>query len=382
MDNDLPCLNNINDMGIHACSSCGVCAQACSRKCITIELDKYGFYRPIIDETKCNYCGECKDVCYKYFSVDANNMPAFEGKKVVAAMDKDKGELFKVSSGGVGNRLAKYFFGEGYNVCGVVFDPQTDVCKHIFAQNQVEIELFKTSKYLQSFTFEAFSKIKRTQKYLVIGAPCQIYGLRKYIQKKKIEDNFILVDFYCRGTPSLLLWRSYKDFIQREFGLGDFDKVNFRAKSTGWHNFSIHIEDVDGKIYTRRAFKDGDLFFSFFLKNACFNEACFDCELRHNAVFSDIRLADFWGAKYYSYDDGMSLVVLCNQRGEEAWEKVRHYFSEEQCETQEYFKAQRYSKFPPHDKYSEIMDSLVKGEKLEEIQIKYGLDKQGFYKGG
>ncbi len=369
---------NVNSAAFNECTSCGLCAITCSKKCISIELNKSGFYAPIIDETICNYCGECTSVCYKFHVQDSGNISAYEGKTVIAAIDKNKQELLTVSSGGAGNRLASHFFDKGYKICGVVFDPHTDICKHIIAQSSQDLERFKTSKYVQSYTFDALTTFEKSEKYVIFGTPCQIFGLREYIQKKKIEDRFLLVDFFCRGTPTLLLWQKYKEFIQRKFGLNDFENVNFRDKSIGWHKFSMRIVDDTGKVYSRSVYDD--LYYSFFLKNVCFSKACYDCMFRYEEVYSDIRLGDFWGEKYYPHDEGVSLVVLNSEKGKQAWGEIKHLFYEEECLTQDIFKSQRFNKYPIYEKYDQLMDFLASDEKLEVIHNILGLDVKGFYK--
>ena len=39
------------------CYGCGVCAAACPKQCISIELNKSGFYEPIVDINTCINCG-------------------------------------------------------------------------------------------------------------------------------------------------------------------------------------------------------------------------------------------------------------------------------------------------------------------------------------
>lgn len=76
--------------------------------------------------------------------------------------------------------------------------------RSIILQHTVE-ELIPSigSKYIQSYTEEAFKKIDRKQKYLVTGTPCQIDSFRRFIRKFRCEDNFILMDFYCHCVPSM-----------------------------------------------------------------------------------------------------------------------------------------------------------------------------------
>ena len=51
--------------------------------------------------------------------------------------------------------------------------------------------------------------INKKEKYLVTGTPCQIDSFRKYIKKFRVEDNFVLMDFFCHGVPSKLVWDKY-----------------------------------------------------------------------------------------------------------------------------------------------------------------------------
>ena len=72
------------------------------------------------------------------------------------------------------------------------------------AENQLELIPSIGSKYIQSHTESAFSSFKRGQKYVIVGTPCQIDSLRKNLQRLKIEQDYILIDFFCHGVPSYL----------------------------------------------------------------------------------------------------------------------------------------------------------------------------------
>ena len=54
-------MNNISN--VHDCYGCGVCATACGRKIIEIDLNADGFYEPhITDPNKCTNCANYLNV--------------------------------------------------------------------------------------------------------------------------------------------------------------------------------------------------------------------------------------------------------------------------------------------------------------------------------
>ncbi|WP_370751718.1 4Fe-4S dicluster domain-containing protein [Eubacterium sp.] len=45
------------------CCGCRACYAVCSKKAISMKIDKEGFEYPIIDKEKCVYCNLCQKVC-------------------------------------------------------------------------------------------------------------------------------------------------------------------------------------------------------------------------------------------------------------------------------------------------------------------------------
>ena len=318
-------MNHINT-NTNPCSGCGVCVVSCPHKAISFNHDENGFYIPTVNEALCTDCGTCCKVCCKFLDEKIHFENTFKDKEIYAAWSRNGKTVQTSSSGGVGHELTQYYFDLGYSVCGVVFDASNDICKHIIAESKDDIDAVKTSKYLQSYTINAFSQFNRNEKYIVIGTPCQIYGLRKRIQLKKWEDNFILIDFFCHGTPSFNLWKKYKEYICKKYKLDSIWKtVNFRVKNleSKWHKNAILIQDSSGKAYEKSYAFSEDLFFKFFLDDSCLNEACHNCKLRLDYCASDIRLADFWGPKYAANNDGVSLVIVNTEKGESVWEEIK-----------------------------------------------------------
>ena len=145
---------NIEDKNIlRECTSCQVCGAVCPKEAIHIELNKDGFYRPIIDQDKCIDCGICLKACYKYDEqISITTEEKLKDIPVYAASAKDDDVLSNTTSGGVADILCKHLIGEGYQCVGVRYDQEKDIAINTIASTQKETDAFRGSKYIQSFT--------------------------------------------------------------------------------------------------------------------------------------------------------------------------------------------------------------------------------------
>lgn len=313
-------MNNISS--IKDCYGCGVCAAICPDKIISITLNADGFYTPqLVDIDLCTECGLCTTVCA--FADSRVCVPSALPKPVTCAVwSKNDEVLAACSSGGVGFELAFHFLGKGYKACGVRYNAGLNRAEHFIANSVEEFLPARGSKYIQSYTYDAFSGFNRTDKYFVVGTPCQIDSLRRYIKKRKIEDNFILVDFFCHGVPSKLMWDKYLDRVRKQVGY--VDNVTWRNKEYGWHDSpGVKVEKNGEKKYSSRL-SEGDLFFRFFLRDRCLSKACYaDCKYRYVSSAADIRMGDLWGKKYEENEKGVSGIIVYTERGKEALDGIK-----------------------------------------------------------
>ena len=304
------------------CSGCGACATICPKNAITITLDNEGLYTATVDESICVGCGMCKKVCMR--SEIHDGTPLRNGA-VVAAQSSDASTVKKCTSGGIAFEMSKFAFDNGMGVLGVIYNYDTNRAESRVAKTKEDIELFRGSKYIQSYTVDAFEemiedmKSNPGRKYLAFGTPCQIYGLASVLEKLNMRDRAVLVDLFCHGVPSYLVWDKYLESLKKIIDTKQLTEVVFRDKSIGWHNFVIKLKSNND---TYKESSEGDLFYHAFFDNVLFSKSCFDCAVRKNISKADIRLGDYWGKKYQDKEDGISAILLCTDRGKDFLDRI------------------------------------------------------------
>jgi coenzyme F420-reducing hydrogenase beta subunit len=328
---------NIESVQIkHNCTSCQVCAAVCPKDVISIKLDNEGFYRPYIDKDGCVDCSLCVKVCYKYAVIEKTQTEQLEKIEIYAAEAIDDEVIANTSSGGVADLLAKRLIENGYKCCGVAYDFQNDCAENIVAEDVKQTHTFRGSKYIQSYSFPAFKEILKdnlNEKVAVFGTPCHIFAIDKYLRLRNKRNNFVLIDFYCHGCPSIFLWSKYIKEIRQRIAKPNIDFVNFRSKIRGWGNFHVVVEGGEEIFYTSK--KTNDEFYTLFFSDLLLNEACYTCECRNTLEYTDIRVGDFWGKEYDLNNRGVSVVNLLTGSGKKAFtliekdiKKRKHPFSD------------------------------------------------------
>lgn len=368
----------MNISNIKDCYGCGVCAKVCSKQIIKIVLNDEGFYVPrITDIVKCTDCGLCIDVC-SYSHNDLSLTASFV--KSYAAWSNEPAVRRKCSSGGVGFELGRTLINNGYKVCGVKYNSSSNRAEHYIATTVEELIPSIGSKYIQSYTIEGFKAINRKEKYLVTGTPCQIDSFRRYIRRLRCEDNFVLMDFFCHGVPSMLLWNKYVEEVEKVTGKVTY--VSWRNKFTGWHDswaMSIDGEKTGQKIdwhdsynilirgkkgFYNYRLSQGDTFYRLFLSDACLGKACYErCKFKYDRSSADIRIGDLWGKTYANNEEGVSAVIAFTKKGYEALRQCNCTLIEHPFEI---VAEGQMKQAPVRGKlYSNIMYSLCKGSSLK-----------------
>lgn len=320
---------------ISGCYGCGVCATACPRNIIDIYLNPDGFYEPrIASMDKCVHCKLCTEVC-SWIHDDLALQSGSNPLSCYAAWSVDEKVRRRCSSGGIGFEIGRYLLANGYQVCGVRYSTDLGRAEHYIATNEEELMPSIGSKYIQSYTVDGFKVIDLRQKYLVTGTPCQIDSFRRYIRKFRSEDNFILLDFFCHGVPSMLMWRKYADWAEKK--VGKLEYVSWRNKFTGWHDsWAMAIGGANGnekadrhgsyamlvnkeeKGFLNSRLSQGDMFYRLFLSDGCLGKSCYKrCKFKGGHSSADIRIGDLWGETYKNNEEGVSAAIAFTTKGNE-----------------------------------------------------------------
>lgn len=363
--------NNVNDFS-YPCSGCGACVFMCAKKAIKLKLDEEGFFTANVDESLCVNCGLCKNVCMR---AGAKDGAALKNGKVIAAQSSDISTVKKCTSGGIAYELSKYAFEKGMGVLGVIYNYKTNRAESKVAETAEDIELFRGSKYIQSYTEKAFGEMlddmkkNPERKYIAFGTPCQIYGLASLLENFNMRNRAILVDLFCHGVPSYSVWDKYLQSLSQTLGTESLTEVNFRDKSVGWHNFVIKLKSDKGE---HKEASEGDLFYHAFFDNVLFSKACFDCPVRKDVSKADIRLGDYWGKRYQNYEDGISAVLLCTENGKNFFDGIKGqtvYF--ESGDALEVMTAQSVHSYPTEKYREKAFNDLKQGKNLKDTVKSY-----------
>lgn len=318
------------------CCGCTACYAICPKGAITMQEDSEGFKYPAIDKSKCIDCGLCCKVCPLDKKLENVIAPAAS----FACTAKDKNFARQSSSGGVFAILANMYVKEQAVIYGAAFDDNLNVC-HIRADKKDELKSLYTSKYVQSDMGNTFRQVKgdldNGKKVLFAGTPCQVAGLKSYLQKDYL--NLLSVDFICHGVPSPLVWQRYIIAMEKKLN-NKITEISFRDKKDGWKNYYFKLSTANGDVFYE---KHGEnIYMKGFLKDLYLRPSCYDCKFKTLHRASDITLADFWGIEKIlpeiNVEKGVSLCWASSEKGDTILDKALKQTIYEQVDLNEAIK--------------------------------------------
>lgn len=315
---------NISEISCDKCVGCAACANICPKNCIEMKRDLEGFLYPEINMGKCIQCGRCYQACPTLHVRKQEFYP-----RILGMINRSKEIREKSSSGGVFYSLALFILESGGIVCGAALDDEMYV-KHIIIDDKNKIDELTKSKYVQSDLGNCYLQIQKFlrcgKKVLFVGTPCQVYGLRTFLDKN--YENLFLVDLICHGVPSPQIWHEFVEDIERKRNV-KCKNISFRDKSLeGWGNFGMKIEFSDNSEYIDTQ-KQNPYMFGF-LRGYIDRRCCYACQFKGMNRCSDLTIGDFWTVDYYikRFNDnrGTSLIYVNTYKGKELIQEIRGNF--------------------------------------------------------
>jgi len=331
------------------CIGCRVCEQNCRLDAITITTDKYGFYKPQINNN-CIKCGACERSCPQL--KQHNEIVPLDG---YYGWSKDESIRSNSSSGGafteIVNAVIEKNGQQNVIICASIFDPSDKSVHHVCGSYD-DIVKFRKSKYVFSDVRYTFSEIKeyleKEKTVIFCGTPCQVGALNSFL--KKSYSNLLTIDFVCHGVPAQSFLKSHLCSIEKKYA-SKVTNVDFRPKTFGWRIHAIRVDLDNGKVYSKK--NGADFYFSKFVTNKSLAPACYDCKYRWNTHESDFTIADFWAIDKENpkLDDnkGISLILFNTEQSLQILELLnnmklykvskKHYNT--LCGTDKKYKAER-----------------------------------------
>jgi len=304
------------------CCGCTACCNICPKSAISMVEDYQGFLYPKIDKSLCIDCGLCTSVCQ--FAKPEIVNPS-DTVYCYALKHKNIKIIEKSRSAGAFTAFSDYVLGNNGIVYGVAFDNNFFV-RHQRASTTFQRDLFRESKYVQSFLGMIFADIKKDLKenklVLFSGTPCQCDGLRAYLLKCGLKlDNLILMDLVCHGVPSPKMFSEYIEWNEKKY---KSKIVDFRFRDKKKYFWGDGIE--------RLTFQNNKKVYQDYFTGSCFDlfirPSCYNCKYTTVYRNSDISIADFWGVEkvcpsFFDRKNGCSLVILHTAKGNSLFNNIR-----------------------------------------------------------
>lgn len=241
--------------------------------------------------------------------------------------NKDKEEQISSRSGGLFPAIAKYVLDRKGVVFGATYDETLTVI-HTSAETKEGITQFKGSKYVQSQlndTFKLASQyLKEKRMVLFSGTPCQIAGLKNYLQAINANmEHLILCDIVCHGVGSPAIYKDYLSWLETKYD-AHIMQFNFRDKErVGW---SKHKESVTFSDGTKEY---GNTYQRLYSQHLIMRPSCYCCRWANFNRPGDITMGDFWGVeeRYPEFfdDRGNSLVIINTEKGERVFQEISNH---------------------------------------------------------
>lgn len=304
------------------CIGCGNCLSICPVSAISTEV-RNGFQYPSVNQNACVRCGKCDGVC----PVNGEEVPLVAPIGFYAAYANETTMCTESTSGGLCTLATEYIIQNGGVAYSVRFTDDWDV-EYARLDDLNNMKAHVGSKYMQAKSNNVQKQIKSDiqigRNVLLIGTPCFVGAVKKYLDKGRIDSrNLITIDFLCHGVPSAEIGKTFIKELEHR-SKKKLEAYNFRSKGFGWGKLARSLKFEGESEKCIRA--DFCPLHTWFGQHLSLRESCFKCDYRRIERPSDITVADFWKIeKYYPeipMQQGISSVQINTKHGNDFYKML------------------------------------------------------------
>lgn len=325
------------------CISCEICSAVCPKDAITME-NKFGQFLPKVDDEKCTKCGLCLELCpgididplkLRYREISNDIFDGVCSRSYTAHSNNLEIRKNSTSGGLITNLVTELTKNEEFDAAFVLnFDKFDGKPARLEAINQVEEIMNSTkSKYIPASVYNVIKTLEKgdNRRYIIVGTPCQIYGIKKFIKKFNIsEENLLFLGLFCEKTLNFNMIRYFEDAYRKSNER--LIKFEYRTKEKyGWPgNSKVYFDSGRELIIDRKVRVQSKKFFQL---NRCL--FCFDKLNR----LADISFGDCYIKEKEGFY-GQSSVIVRTEKGKEIFDKCSYLFTLEKENIEKIRKSQ------------------------------------------
>ncbi len=234
------------------------------------------------------------------------------------------------ASGGIATALAIWGIQLNAVVYGVAYKSDFKGAQYIRITDINDVDKLRGSKYIKASIllengesgYEMAAKDLLCEKSVYwFGLPCEIAGLKKYLNDRKIDtSNLVTIDLICHGPTYPKVAEEFIDALEEKY---KSKIVNFsvRYKKPNWVPPYLYAEFENGKVYCEKFYRtDYGIAFSLLTLPGCYS-----CQVKGDKHCADITIGDYWGItkedECYNAK-GVSVAVCHNEKAERLVHKL------------------------------------------------------------
>ncbi len=326
------------------CVSCGICKASCPKGAIDLVFSN-GQYHPSISD-ECSNCGICISVCpgievnYNFLNngIKKDYITGNVIKSYVCSAKDRYIRSISTSGGAVSVLIAALLKSGDYSGAFVLnYDGRdTSMAKLSYVNNQDEVIAAAKSKYIPASVENVIRNCTcKKDPVIVVGTPCQIYGIKKYFNYFGLNDSHVLYfGLFCDKVLNYNILQYYRDRFEGKNR--EIFKFNFRDKDNNEWPGDTKITFTNGEELTvnrniRMALK------KYFQLNRCL--FCMD---KLNKL-ADISFGDCYIPEKKS-SLGNSNIIVRTEKGIDVIKNYSHILNIEEVNSLQIFLSQEIKK--------------------------------------